>query len=120
MDLGACYLYRADATAEQERAIVAPRQPWRPAIHMPRVASRITLEITGVRLERLQDIDMVDAQAEGVSDTSALILDKYGNEQGGPIAEYCVLWESINGPGSWDANPLVWVVEFKLVEGTKS
>ena len=83
---------------------------------MPRWASRITLEITGVRVERLQDIDISAAQAEGVSDTGSLILDSAGNEQGGPIAEYAVLWEQINGPGSWDANPWVWVVEFRKVE----
>ena len=88
-------------------------EPWRPSIHMPRWASRITLEITGVRVERLQKIDIADAQAEGVSDTGAFILDGEGNEQGGPIAEYAVLWEQINGPGSWDANPWVWVLDFK-------
>ena len=89
----------------------------RVSIHMPRWASRITLEVTGVRVERLQDIDLADALAEGISDTGALILDSAGNEQGGPIAEYAVLWEQINGPGSWDANPWVWVIEFKRVEG---
>ena len=89
----------------------------RPSIHMPRWASRITLEITRVRVETLQDIDLADALAEGISDTGALILDSAGNEQGGPIAEYAVLWEQINGPGSWDANPWVWVIEFKRVEG---
>ena len=86
---------------------------WRPSIHMPRWASRITLEVTGVRVEALQDIDMADALAEGISDTGALILDSAGNEQGGPIAEYAVLWEQINGQGSWDANPWVWVLDFK-------
>ena len=54
-----------------------------------------------------------DALAEGISDTGALILDSAGNEQGGPIAEYAVLWEQINGPDSWAANPWVWVVEFR-------
>ena len=93
------------------------KKRWTPSIHMPRHASRITLEVTGVRVERLQDIDLADALAEGISDTGALILDSAGNEQGGPIAEYAVLWEQINGPGSWDANPWVWVIEFKRVEG---
>ena len=88
---------------------------WRPSIHMPRWASRITLEITSVRVERLQEIDIADAQAEGVSDTGAFILDGEGNEQGGPIAEYAVLWEQINGPGSWDANPWVWCISFSRV-----
>lgn len=86
---------------------------WRPSIHMPRWASRISLEVTSVRVETLQDIDLADALAEGISDTGALILDSAGNEQGGPIAEYAVLWEQINGTGSWDANPWVWVLGFK-------
>ena len=89
---------------------------WRPSIHMPRWASRITLEITSVRVERLQEIDIADAQAEGVSDTGAFILDGEGNEQGGPIAEYAVLWDQINGDGSWESNPWVWVVELKAIE----
>lgn len=85
-----------------------------PSIHMPRWASRITLEITGVRVERLSDISSADAAAEGVS---------FGNvtdpETGEIDRDACEafeqLWESINGPGSWDANPWVWVVEFKRV-----
>jgi hypothetical protein len=115
MDLGACYLYRADAEAEQERAIVAPRQPWRPAIHMPRAASRITLEITGVRVERLQDISPEDCWAEGIQEMRDA-GDENGELRGSVRQDYQALWESINGPGSWDANPWVWVVEFKRLE----
>ena len=91
----------------------SPVTKWRPSIYMPRTASRITLEIVSVRVERLQDIDIADATDEGVSDTGSVILDTYGNEQGGPIAEYSVLWEQVNGPGSWAANPWVWAVEFR-------
>lgn len=95
---------------------------WRPSIHMPRAASRITLEITGVRVERLQDISEADAIAEGVrpdpggrQDDDAAGFHRIGAVRGDsfPIARYAVLWESINGPGSWDADPWVWVVEFK-------
>lgn len=107
--LHSCALYRADGGE-----IYGGK--WAPSIHMPRWASRITLEITSVRVERLQDIDISAAQAEGVSDTGSLILDSAGNEQGGPIAEYAVLWEQINGPGSWDANPWVWVLEFRRID----
>lgn len=82
---------------------------WRPSIHMPRCASRITLEIVSVRVERLQEISEADAIAEGVGGdvtiTPCFAVDRYRE-----------LWESINGPGSWDANPWVWVVEFKRVE----
>lgn len=109
MDLGACFLYRADAGAETERALVAPGQPWRPAIHMPRAASRITLEVTGVRVERLQQISRGDAMAEGCP---------FANMAAGPDPRdwYRDLWDQINGPGSRAANPWVWVVEFKRVE----
>lgn len=84
----------------------------RPSIHMPRWASRITLEVTGVRVERLQDISTSDAEAEGWPgpDAENSISSTY------PIAWYSKLWEEINGPGSWTANPWVWVVEFKRLE----
>lgn len=86
---------------------------WRPSIHMPRWASRITLEITSVRVERLQDISEVDAEAEGI-DFLRSIPDADETLTARKFFE--CLWESINGPGSWDANPWVWVVEFKRVE----
>jgi hypothetical protein len=105
-----------------------PHQPGagrlRPSIHMPRWASRITLEVTGVRVERLQDISKADAVAEGVRpdcrclpDDDTAAFNRIGKVRGNsfPIARYAALWESINGPGSWDANPWVWVVEFKRV-----
>lgn len=82
---------------------------WKPSILMPRWASRITLEVTGVRMERLQDISEADAVAEGVSGKRTADADFSAREA------YSVLWEQINGPGAWDANPWVWVVEFKRV-----
>jgi hypothetical protein len=87
---------------------------WRLSIHMPRWASRITLEITDVRVERLQDISIHDAMKEGVVETNE-------NLRGlGPCLEWCYayedLWRSINGPESWAANPWVWVIEFKKLE----
>ncbi|EKJ8515397.1 hypothetical protein PZT66_31340 [Pseudomonas aeruginosa] len=88
------------------------RGDWRPSIHMPRWASRILLEITAVRIERLQDISDDQAIAEGI-DTHPTGF--YGNgciTAGGAFLE---LWESINGDGKWAANPWVWVVEFKRV-----
>jgi hypothetical protein len=78
---------------------------WRPSIHMPRWASRLTLEIVSVRVERLQEISEADAAAEGVQLTSPDEQTYYG--------QYRVLWNKINGPSSWEANPWVWVVEFK-------
>jgi len=98
----------------------SPRYNWKPSIHMPRVASRITLEIVSVRVERLQDISEADAKAEGCDQTGVGTgrFDANGNEQevGSYSASYYELWQSINGPGSWSANPRVWVVEFKVVK----
>lgn len=86
---------------------------WRPSIHMPRWASRITLEITGVRVERVQEISEADAEAEGVEASTF---------DGGQSFEYRLnfpdLWDSINAKRGfgWDANPLVWVIEFKVLQ----
>jgi len=94
--LHSCALYRADGGE-----IYGGK--WAPSIHMPRWASRITLEITSVRVERLQDISEADAIAEGVyTDPASPAYDAYAQ-----------LWDEINGPGSWAANPWVWVLEFR-------
>lgn len=93
--------------------------PWNPSIHMPRWASRITLEITGVRVERLQEISHRDAAAEGwPADDEARALAEHapGCADDAAIEWYADLWDSINGRSSWDANPWVWVVEFKRQE----
>lgn len=121
--------YRASEKAPE----IFPR--WRPSIFMPRWASRIQLEITAVRVERLNEISLTDAEAEGLA---KLTKDsgrtwKYGipdrdglpgNDDDGwhwsrwrqsPVDAYEALWESINGAGSWAQNPWVWVVEFKKI-----
>ena len=90
----------------------------RAGMHMPRWASRITLEIIEVRVERLQDISQADAMAEGAPPSHPSI-DKVSREFGHPDFSrswYAQLWEEINGPGSWEANPWVWCVSFKRVE----
>lgn len=79
---------------------------WRPSIFMPRLASRITLEITAVRVERLQAISRGDAMAEGCPFPNMAKGDN-------PRHWYADLWAAINGPDSWAANPYVWVIEFK-------
>jgi len=90
---------------------------WRPSIHMPRWASRITLEIVSVRVERLQDISDGDVAAEGCKWNEPLQFPQPDISKGNSPAQraYCILWESINGKGSWDANPWVWVIEFKKI-----
>lgn len=99
------------------------RQGWRPGIHMFRWASRITLEVTGVRIERLQDISEADAKAEGCDCLTwngepgpADLIDWPLKTVNRPWANgFALLWESINGDGTWAANPWVWVVEFRRI-----
>jgi len=91
----------------------------RPAIFMPRAASRILLEIVSVRVERLNDCSEADALAEGVKaepcDHVRLSCEEIGCC--GPTAKgmYAALWDHINGAGAWAANPWVWAIEFKRV-----
>lgn len=105
------------------------RYCWRPSIHMPRWASRILLEIVSVRVERLNDISEADAVAEGVERWKVgpdnwwvdYSFTEEEAEAGVPPAlsateSYRTLWESINGPGSWDDNPYVWAIEFRRIE----
>lgn len=94
-----------------------------PSIHCPRFLSRITLEIVSVRVERLQDITEADAIAEGCvgfdpeprTEGGTIYVRKGVSSKPDPVSHFHVLWESINGPGSWAANPWVWRVEFKRV-----
>jgi hypothetical protein len=99
---------------------------WKPSIHMPRAASRILLEIVSVRVERLQDISEAAARAEGIESlhSEGTFWRDYSEPMGKDVVSltcstakesYRTLWVSINGAGSWDANPWVWVVEFKKI-----
>lgn len=97
-------------------------EPWRPSIHMPRWASRILLEITDVRVERLQDISREDAQAEGCDHNDPCDHVRHscasiGCQGPDYRVGYRQLWEQINGAGSWAANPWVWAITFRRVEG---
>jgi hypothetical protein len=96
----------------------------RPGMFMPRWASRITLEITEVRVERLQDISEADSIAEGIEHDQDISRGNIigwrdylnrGGKCGTANGSYRSLWESINGPGSWEANPWVWVVKFRRI-----
>jgi hypothetical protein len=92
-------------------------KPWRPSIFMPRKASRITLEITSIRVERLNDISEEDAKAEGAEIQKetpggwVICGPRIGSYREG----YRWLWEQINGADSWDANPWVWAITFKRI-----
>lgn len=124
--------YRADYPDGYQAA-----DGWTPSIHMPRWASRILLEITDVRVEQLNAISPEDAESEGLERTN---FTGFGDEPGLPSypepdvyfdplkkqwkeyppEAFAGLWESIYGEESWKANPWVWVIEFKRVEGGAS
>lgn len=83
---------------------------YRPPMFMPRWASRGLYEIISVRVERLQDISEADCIAEGCTAKHTTDADWSARQA------YAVLWESINGGGSWTANPWVWAIEFKVIK----
>lgn len=98
--------YRADWT--ERAADMVPEPKWRPSIYMPRWASRLTLEVLSVRVERLQDITLDDCEAEGVK------FPPNARSAG----NFAALWDSINAERApWKSNPWVWVVEFRRVTG---
>jgi len=121
-------VYRADVGQggdaddwERNRRDGVPRFRWTPAIHMFRRYSRIALEVTRVRVERLQDISEADAIAEGltpqINDTGAWGLADGSHYHGSdPRVSYWSLWDAINGAGSVEANPLAWVVHFRRIK----
>ncbi len=106
--------------------LIGEKKKWKPSIHMPRIASRILLEIVSVRVERLHEISEADAQAEGVERVVVgsgwrRYCDPDSEEVGVPPCgdarrSFRSLWKYINGDESWNANPWVWVVEFKRVQ----
>ena len=100
----------------------ATPEKWTPSLHMPRWASRILLEITDVRVERLNAISEEDARAEGIIDGGCLNCGEPEpcgcvNPEPDATDAFAYLWQSIYGQESWNANPWVWVIEFKRVEG---
>ncbi|HHA0054922.1 TPA: hypothetical protein ACOEVN_003270 [Klebsiella pneumoniae] len=94
---------------------------WTPSIHMPRWASRILLEITDVRVERLNAINEHDAQAEGVAKLRGGFWKHYQpgwtQHQLSARGSFVTLWKSIYGDESWNSNPWVWVISFERIEG---
>ncbi|MCB6776376.1 MULTISPECIES: hypothetical protein [Citrobacter] len=116
-------LYRANypthVPSHYENVPPAEEIRWTPSIHMPRWASRILLEITDVRVERLNAISQANAIAEGAPPSHPSI-DCVSQEYGFPDFSrswFGQTWQHIYGEGSWQANPWVWVIEFKRIEG---
>lgn len=95
-------------------------EKWTPSLHMPRWASRILLEITDVRVERLNAINEHDAQAEGVAKLRGGFWKHYQpgwtQHQLSARGSFVTLWKSIYGDESWNSNPWVWVIKFKRIE----
>ena len=108
-------VYRADPSSDEYDAV-----KWTPSIFMPRWASRITLEITGVRVERVQDISATDALAEGIAEDLRIGVMSEPTQPDDYIAAFSTLWDSVTKRGfGWDSNSYVWVVEFKRVEAER-
>nr|WP_282706394.1 hypothetical protein [Pseudomonas syringae] len=106
--------YPADGSSRQIGCSMITPGKTRPPIHMPRWVSRILLEITDARVERLQDISRSDIRAEGLECPPELAQeDALPNYRDWYPAAWRDLWETINGADSWSSNPWVWVVEFK-------
>ena len=129
------FIYRADHHGDNK--LISPSgKPfdksvkWKPSIFMPREACRILLEVMDVRVERLQEITEEDAKAEGITDVEFYPDEGFplsvghmaGKDDGKTslhttrVKAYTALWGSINGKGSWEKNPWVWVIEFKRIE----
>lgn len=121
-DADCMVFYRADYLDDPlgpdlERSADGIRRQWRPSIHMPRTASRLVLEITSVRGERLNDCSEADAIAEGAppSHPSIDAISRQFGFKDFSRSWFAQLWDSINGKGAWATNPLVWVIEFRVV-----
>ncbi|PLD14553.1 hypothetical protein B6I48_10115 [Klebsiella pneumoniae] len=118
----AIYAADGDFTWGDDDGYEDGRSCWKPSIHMPKAASRILLEITDVRVERLNAISEEDARAEGIIDGGCLNCGEpepcgCANPEPDATDAFAYLWQSIYGQENWNADPWVWVIEFKRVEG---
>jgi hypothetical protein len=123
------FVYKADMCYSSERIRqnyieVGYPYKWKPSIFMPRLASRITLEITNIKVERLRDITEENAIREGIeiihmAEPSVpvyrnyLLKEKLGTTN--PVKSFRTLWDKVNGADSWNSEPWVWVIEFKVL-----
>lgn len=122
-----CLWYKSDNGNNGKHPIalgLLTRGKWRPPIHMQRWATRIILEVTGVRVERVQSISETDAYAEGVGawHVSSPSLAQYEKEGGSYRNGFHKAWNKLNAKNgySWDKNPWVWVYEFKRIENERT
>lgn len=119
------YVYAAEFNDLKEVREIG-KFTWRPSIHMPRAACRLLLDVIDIKVERLHDITEADAIAEGIEVIGHNIHEQRifkdysgeslrGNGWSSARRSYQSLWQSINGPQSWDTNPWVWIISFKTV-----
>ena len=109
-----CISYKA---SDPQQVVEFNYEPWRPSIFMPRWASRITLEITNVRVERLQDISAPDCVNEGINTQGPYDVAIYDEFSSHSIAQFAYLWDSINSKKyPWESNPWVFVISFKKLD----
>jgi hypothetical protein len=117
-------LYKADYSHPDQAKAALSTDTWRPSIYMPKSACRIWLMIEDIRLERVQDISSHDAIAEGIeriSNDGMLSFRSYAVKYDArvfPYVSFQTLWASINGEESWNANPWVWVIQFRVLSTT--
>jgi len=110
--------FKADWGEDKPVSMVCDNIKWRSPLFMPRWASRITLEITGIRVERLQEITEEDAIAEGMLPEGTL-LPNLIHSADNPIEQFAQLWDSLNAKRgySWESNCWVWCISFRKIEG---
>ena len=116
--------WAADLVAKWKEDPNCPQVKWTPSIHMPRGACRLVLPLVSVRVERVQDITEEDAKAEGVEPVLMRGIGSYPEwmrptMRGGHQKAFELLWKQIYGDALWDANPWVWVAEWKEIEVSK-
>ncbi len=131
LEVGECrYVFKVDDNGHRQPMIEVDVKRWRPSIHMPKEAARIFLEVTNVRVERLQDITEEGAREEGVrqytkdGEVFKYAVNEYQYKWSemprNPIEAFKKLWDSCyNWPKCWIYNPWVWVIEFKKLENKK-
>jgi len=108
------YQYKADMATVRGKDVTeySPWGKWRPSIFMPRWASRITLEITDIRVQRLQDISEEDAKAEGMTISAPILQGVMSHKM-----KFRLIWDKINGKKhTWEENPYIWVITFKKID----
>lgn len=123
--INCCFVYKAENPTGKNKSVPKDwKMKWKPSIHMPKAAARLWLMVEEIRVERVQDISEADSVAEGVLRESSLAFNQYLNYENFIFQidtakeSFQSLWISINGPQSWNQNPWVWVVKYRILSKT--